>query len=33
MWEVNIWYIIYNENKHLFDIYKCNHDNSIIENY
>jgi hypothetical protein len=33
MWEVNIWYIIYNENKHLFDIYKCNHNNSIIENY
>lgn len=33
MWEVNIWYLIYRENKNLFDIYSCNHDKIIIENY
>lgn len=33
MWEVNIWYIIYNENSELFSPYKCNHSNSIINNY
>lgn len=33
MWEVNIWYIIYNENKELFDVYNCNHNNTIIDNY
>ena len=33
MWEVNIWYLVYLENKTLFDNYICNHDSSIIINY
>jgi len=33
MWEVNIWYLIYLENKDLFDTYHCGHDNLIITNY
>jgi hypothetical protein len=33
MWEVNIWYLIYLENKELFDMYFCGHDRTIITNY
>jgi hypothetical protein len=33
MWEVNIWYLIYIENKDLFDVYNCDHNNIIIDNY
>ena len=33
MWEVNIWYFIYNTNKDLFDTYHCIHNNTIIDNY
>jgi hypothetical protein len=34
MWEVNIWYLIYSENKELFNPYTCNnHDDSVIYNY
>ncbi len=33
MWEINIWYMIYQENKDLFDSYLCNHNISILENY
>ena len=33
MWEVNIWYLIYQENKELFDCYRCNHNDSILDNY
>jgi hypothetical protein len=33
MWETNIWYLIYLDNKELFDGYACNHNDSIIENY
>jgi hypothetical protein len=33
MWEVNIWYLIYLENKGLFDTFFCGHDNTIITNY
>ena len=33
MWEVNIWYIVYKNNKHLFFPYKCDHNISIIDNY
>ena len=33
MWEVNIWYLIWCENPELFDIYGCDHDNRIIDNY
>jgi len=32
-WEVNIWYLIYQENNGLFDRYYCDHNNSIIDNY
>ena len=33
MWEVNIWYLIYLENKDLFQTYYCGHDDTIISNY
>ena len=33
MWEVNIWYLVWKENKELFDNYKADHNNSIIMNY
>lgn len=33
MWEVNIWYLIYNENKSLFDRYICNHNSTLVDNY
>jgi hypothetical protein len=33
MWEVNIWYLIYQQNRELFMIYKCDHNNSMIDNY
>ena len=33
MWEVNIWYLIYRENPELFDLYKCDHNDSIVDNY
>jgi hypothetical protein len=33
MWEVNIWYLIYSENRELFDSYDCNHNASLIDNY
>jgi hypothetical protein len=33
MWEVNIWYLLYLENKEIFDTYYCNHDNTLLENY
>lgn len=33
MWEVNIWYLIWSENRDLFNIYTCDHDNRIIDNY
>jgi hypothetical protein len=33
MWEVNIWYLVYLENKTLFENYICNHNSSIIKNY
>jgi hypothetical protein len=33
VWEVNIWYLIYLENPHLFDYYFCDHNPSIITNY
>ena len=33
MWEVNIWWIIYKKNIELFSLYKCDHNNSLIENY
>ena len=33
MWEVNVWYLIYLEYNKLFNIYKCDHNCSIIDNY
>jgi hypothetical protein len=33
IWEVNIWYLIYIENKELFDTYNSNHNSSLIQNY
>jgi len=33
MWEVNIWFLIYLENRNLFSTYHCGHDNFIITNY
>jgi hypothetical protein len=33
IWEVNLWYFIYNEPKELFDVYNCGHDKRIIDNY
>jgi hypothetical protein len=33
MWEVNVWYFIYNENKEIFDAYYGNHNHTIIDNY
>ncbi len=33
MWEVNIWHLIYQECPDLFDMYPCDHDNTIIYNY
>lgn len=32
-WEVNVWYLLYKENPELFDIYKCDHNSSILTNY
>ena len=32
-WEVNVWYMIYLDNKNLFSLYKCNHNDTIIDNY
>jgi hypothetical protein len=32
-WEVNIWLILYSQNKELFDLYKGDHDDTILENY
>ena len=33
MWEVNIWYLIYLENKEIFNAYSCDHNNTLIDNY
>jgi hypothetical protein len=30
---VNIWYLVYLENKELFQPYQCGHDRTIITNY
>ena len=33
MWEVNIWYLLYFDNKVIFDAYFCDHNNSLLDNY
>lgn len=32
-WEVNIWYLIWKENPSLFDIYKCDHNCTLLTMY
>lgn len=32
-WEVNVWYLVYLENKELFDPYYCDHDIRLLNNY
>lgn len=33
MWEVNVWFLVYNKFPELFIPYNCNHNNTILENY
>ena len=33
MWDVNIWYLVYEESKELFNCYNCDHNLSLIDNY
>jgi hypothetical protein len=38
MWEVNVWYLLLKENKEnketfAFDIYRCDHNDSMLERY
>jgi hypothetical protein len=33
IWEVNIWYLIYNEHPYLFEPYNANHNLTILSNY
>lgn len=33
MWEVNIWYMIYLEHPDLFNAYKCDHNESLLDGY
>ena len=33
VWEVNLWYILYNDHKELFEPYLCDHNNSMVNNY
>ena len=33
MWEVNIWHLVYKEYPEIFDLYPCDHNNSILDNY
>jgi hypothetical protein len=33
MWEVNVWYLLYLDKTVLFDVYPCDHCDSIIDNY
>lgn len=33
MWEVNIWYLIWKDNKDLFSPYQCDHNQSLLDNY
>lgn len=32
-WEVNVWYEVYKYNPHLFSLYQCDHNNTLISNY
>lgn len=33
MWEINIWYLVYKDHPELFSYYKCDHNDSLIDNY
>ena len=33
VWEVNIWYLIYLEYPELFDVYRCDHNVTMLANY
>jgi hypothetical protein len=33
MWEVNLWWLVYNDNKNIFNPYQSSHDSSILINY
>jgi hypothetical protein len=33
MWEVNIWYLVFLENKKLFDLYFCDHNETLVTLY
>jgi len=33
MWEINIWYLLFKEDPHLFDPYPADHNISILTNY
>jgi hypothetical protein len=33
MWEVNIWYLVFTDNKELFSPYYCDHNETLITNY
>jgi hypothetical protein len=33
MWEVNVWYLVFQENASLFSPYSCDHNASLIFNY
>jgi len=33
MWEVNVWYKVYQENRELFSLYSCDHNPTLIKNY
>ena len=33
MWEVNVWYLLHLEGSVTFDVYKCDHNDSLVENY
>ncbi len=33
IWEVNVWYLVYMQNKHMFDMYISDHDISMLQAY
>ena len=33
MWEVNVWYLVFLENRLLFDFYHCDHNPTLIDSY
>jgi len=33
MWETNVWYLLYCDNKEMFDPYYCDHNNRLLDNY